>query len=168
MADDPQVSTPWSAEAFRERATKSSTVTLPSGAVVSLRRELGAADLVLQGELPEHLTPHVFSDLEPERAATAEERRQAQRERVETINRVCCAMILAPTVVLEDPGAGELAVSELSWPDRMFVFAIACGEVDPAGGLARFPGGSAEGVPSSSDGGAVRPAAERAPRARRR
>jgi len=148
----------WSAEQFRQLAPK--LVTLPSGAVVRVR-ECTAVDLALSGAIPEPLSFHVVREtttMERE-AGSITERGHIRLELAQAIHAVVCAYVTEPVIWPDDDEtapAGALRISEVPWADRMFLFNLACGQVEA--GLHRFPGEPPGGLAPSPAGADLREA----------
>lgn len=113
----------------RARRTKDWVITLPQSELDVTVREVDVMDLAANGTIPDNLTQHVWDDLATlTDGKTNQERAEILKEHADMIAVVCCAMLVEPRMVLDDPDDGEITPTDLPYVDREFLHALACGQ----------------------------------------
>lgn len=129
---------PASAADVKQRRQKEWRIQLPISELVVDVREVDTMDLATNGEIPEHLSRHVWEDIETITDGMKDkEIQEALANHKDLIHVVCCATLISPRCVLEDPGEDEITPDLLPYADREFLYRLACGNGGYAA-LARF------------------------------
>lgn len=148
-----------SARVWREPREKGFVVTLPSGNVARMRPV--ALDVMIQdGTLPDLLSPiaakALWTETEVEKIGEIGELAVGMAE---LFGQVCKSAFLEPCIVddVEDLGDGEIALADVSFDDKAFVFQLA---IQPAQILRKFCEQQARNVESPHAGGDDTPETE--------
>jgi len=148
-----------SAAEWREPREKGFTVTLPSGNVARIRPV--ALDVMIRdGSLPDLLSPiaakALWTETDVEQIGEIAELATGMAE---LFGQVCKAAFMEPRVVenVEDLGEGEIALSDVAFDDKAFVFQLA---IQPAQILRKFCEQQARAMESPRAGDSDAPEAE--------
>lgn len=148
-----------SAKVWREPREKGFVVTLPSGNVARMRPV--ALDVMIQdGTLPDLLSPiaakALWTETDVEKIGEIAELATGMAE---LFGQVCKGAFLNPRIVddVEDLGEGEIALADVSFDDKAFIFQLA---IQPAQILRKFCEQQARDVESPRAGGDDAPEAE--------
>ncbi len=151
---------PASAAAFLDRRRADYTIRLPHSGLDVRVREIDVMDLVAAGDIPDTLSHHVYEEFPV--LTVGKNPREIQElltERHRIVGLVCCAMLVDPPMTMPDNAdPGTISPTDLPWPDREFLWAVACGTGRLAD-LARFRDEQARAVAAAPVGEGVRAAA---------
>ncbi len=145
------------ADEVRARRDHPYVVALPSGMTVQIRR-MALIELAAAGRIPDEMTTATLiglaEALDEARDKPATEARRTMNQRLELIDAVCIAMLVAPRMTATGDG-DSIAPRDLSFRDRTYLYGIALGTQEGPN-LARFPGGPGADVDALADGPGVR------------
>lgn len=153
---DRSVSGPASVADVRARRAEPVTIELPVSGVTVRVKEIDVMDLVAAGDIPDTLSHHVWESFDGKvRGKTPKQTQELLVERRRIVHIVCCAMLVEPRMTMDDPPAPDtISPSDLPWPDREMLWAVACGNGRLAD-LRRFRGEPASPVAAAPDGAGV-------------
>lgn len=148
-----------SAQDFKKRRQAHTTITLPNSGLDVVVKEVDVLDLLKAGGIPTHLSNYVWHDVgEMTQGKSPEKVAAMLNERTETLGWVCCAMLVNPVCVMDDPADDEITPQDIPFPDREVLWTVACGH-GRVTDLARFPD-EPDARPDGAQGGeGVRPEA---------
>src|SRR5262245_26206164 len=168
---DPPIGNPQPVSAADVRARRDHPwlVELPESQLLVQIRRVTLLELAAHGRIPDELQVAALSsladDLDEAKEQAAPEARRTMTRRIDLINAVCAAMLVAPRMSWPPPGDPDaIDPDDLPMADRIHLYGIAVGTVEGPN-MAPFPGTPGPGMAPIAHGGEVRHATVDADRA---